>query len=220
MRGSTVQVPHCTKNQLQEKERKKKEEEEQKKREEEESLRLEREETERREEVRRQKVQLASEIPDEPEVGEADCVRVLVKLPGGQGRGSILRFCGKSQVRLSKIALPESTFATIKRETYSTNLGMPSRITGSAMEYKLKQIDKKRITDAPSQRLERRFRQSHSLKLLYFYVFCHPESPDNFDITTNFPRTVLRCRPEQNPDTFEEAGLGRSVMLFVNDLDA
>lgn len=142
-----------TLRQDQEKERKKKEEEEQKKREEEESLRLEREETERREEVRRQKVQLASEIPDEPEVGEADCVRVLVKLPGGQ-------------------------------------------------------------------RLERRFRQSHSLKLLYFYVFCHPESPDNFDITTNFPRTVLRCRPEQNPDTFEEAGLGRSVMLFVNDLDA
>merc|ERR1719322_1608668 len=104
-------------------------------------------------EIQRQKVQLAAEIPEEPEVGEADCVRVLVKLPGGQ-------------------------------------------------------------------RLERRFRQSHSLKLLYFYVFCHPESPDNFDITTNFPRTVLRCRPEQDPPTFEEAGLGRSVMLFVNDLDA
>ena len=70
------------------------------------------------------------------------------------------------------------------------------------------------------QRLERRFRQSHSLKHLYFYVFCHPESPDNFDVTTNFPRTVLRCRPEQDPATFEEAGLGSSVMLFVNDLDA
>ena len=75
-------------------------------------------------------------------------------------------------------------------------------------------------TSSSIQRLERRFRQSHSLKHLYFYVFCHPESPDSFDITTNFPRTVLKCRPEQDPPTFEEAGLGRSVMLFVNDLDA
>merc|ERR1719195_1476591 len=99
-----------TLRQDQEKERKKKEEEEQKKREEEEKLRLEREETERKEEVKRMKVQLAAEIPDEPDTSEARCVRVLVKLPGGQ-------------------------------------------------------------------RLERRFLQSHSLKHLYFYVFCHPESP-------------------------------------------
>jgi len=142
-----------TLRQDQEKERKKKEEEEQKKREEEEQLRLEREEAEKKEQIKRMKVELASEVPEEPPAGEADVVRVLVKLPGGQ-------------------------------------------------------------------RLERRFRQSHSLKHLYFYVFCHPESPDSFDITTNFPRTVLRCRPEQDPPTFEEAGLGRSVMLFVNDLDA
>lgn len=142
-----------TLRQDQEKERKKKEEEDQKKREEEEALRLEKEETDRKEEIKRMKVELVSQIPNEPEAGEADCVRVLVKLPGGQ-------------------------------------------------------------------RLERRFRQSHSLKHLYFYVFCHPESPDNFDVTTNFPRTVLRCRPEQDPATFEEAGLGSSVMLFVNDLDA
>ena len=71
---------------FQEKERKKKEEEEQKKREEEEQLRLEKEETERKEEIERMKVELASEIPNEPDAGEADCVRVLVKLPGGQVR--------------------------------------------------------------------------------------------------------------------------------------
>ena len=91
------------------------------------------------------------------------------------------------------------------------------------------------------QRLERRFLKTHSLKYLYYYVFCHPESPDDFDITTNFPRKVLNCKPKHlineiglnnstldgaingeldDPPTFEEAGIGQSTMLFVNDLDA
>ncbi len=74
------------------------------------------------------------------------------------------------------------------------------------------------------QRLERRFLKSQSLKCLYYYVFCHPESPDEFDITTNFPRKVLDCKPSEDggpdPPTFEAAGLGQSVMLFVNDLEA
>ncbi|CAB4069906.1 FAF2 [Lepeophtheirus salmonis] len=91
------------------------------------------------------------------------------------------------------------------------------------------------------QRLERKFRKEHSLFYLYYYVFCHPDSPDEFDVTTNFPRKVLKCKPsfiddiiERGKDlgevdtlatdedilTFERAGLERSVMLFVNDLDA
>ena len=49
-------------------------------------LRLEKEETDRKEEIKRMKVELASEIPNEPDASEADCVRVLVKLPGGQVR--------------------------------------------------------------------------------------------------------------------------------------
>ena len=92
------------------------------------------------------------------------------------------------------------------------------------------------------QRLERRFFKADSLKYLYYYVFCHPESPDDFDITTNFPRRVLNCKPrhliedlglgdvgttdqinvdsEEDPPTFEAAGIGQSTMLFVNDLEA
>ena len=73
------------------------------------------------------------------------------------------------------------------------------------------------------QRLERRFIKQQSLKYLYYYVFCHPESPDEFDITTNFPRKVLDCKPKENepdPPSFEDAGLGQSTMLFVNDLEA
>jgi hypothetical protein len=44
------------------------------------------------------------------------------------------------------------------------------------------------------QRLERRFSKMDSLKSLFYYVFCHPDSPDEFDITTNFPRKVVPCR--------------------------
>merc|ERR1712020_97004 len=69
------------------------------------------------------------------------------------------------------------------------------------------------------QRLERRFHKCQSLKYLYYYVFCHPDSPDEFDITTNFPRKVLDCKPaesgDHDPPSFEEAGLGKSTMLFV-----
>ncbi|GAB6018656.1 FAS-associated factor 2 [Chamberlinius hualienensis] len=72
-------------------------------------------------------------------------------------------------------------------------------------------------------RLERRFSKDLSLKYLYNFVFCHDESPDNFEIVTNFPRRVLACQPNHSshdPPSFTEAGLGRSEMLFVNDLDA
>eukprot|EP00091_Calanus_sinicus_P016267 TRINITY_DN35557_c0_g2_i1.p1 TRINITY_DN35557_c0_g2~~TRINITY_DN35557_c0_g2_i1.p1 ORF type:complete len:104 (-),score=32.40 TRINITY_DN35557_c0_g2_i1:152-463(-) len=102
------------------------------------------------------KVELASEIPEEPEVGQEDTVRVLIKLPGGQ-------------------------------------------------------------------RLERRFLLSHSLKHIYYFVFCHPDSPDQFDIVTNYPRRTLACKPSQaqpNTPSLKEVGFGKSEMLFVADLDS
>jgi len=102
------------------------------------------------------KINLASEVPDEPDENATDSIRVVIKLPEGQ-------------------------------------------------------------------RLERRFLPTHSLKHLYYFVFCHPESPDEFDIVTNFPRRILQCKPsDDNPDplTLEEAGFGSREMLFINDLDA
>lgn len=72
-------------------------------------------------------------------------------------------------------------------------------------------------------RLERRFRRSQSLKYLYFYVFCHSDAPDSFEIITNFPRRTLPCEPTQDcpePPTFAELGLGKTETLFVHDLDA
>lgn len=99
------------------------------------------------------KIDLVSEIPDEPAADHPDVVKMLIKLPGGQ-------------------------------------------------------------------RLERRFLKSQSTKYLYLFVFCHPDSPDEFDIATNFPKKVVHCKPEDNPPSFEEAGLGQSTTLFVHDLEA
>lgn len=72
-------------------------------------------------------------------------------------------------------------------------------------------------------RLERRFLKTHSLEVVFYYVFCHPNSPDSFEITTNFPKRVLQCRPMFPGDkvlTIDEAGLQNREVLFVNDLDA
>ena len=137
-----------------EKDRKKKEEAEKLQREKEEEERAIREEQEKIERIRRLKVELVTEVPEEPAAEHPEAVRLLIKLPDGQ-------------------------------------------------------------------RLERRFVKSQSLKALYYFVFCHPESPDEFDITTNFPRKVLKCKPEEEDvGTFEEAGLGKSTSLFVVDLNA
>merc|ERR1712059_94833 len=73
------------------------------------------------------------------------------------------------------------------------------------------------------QRLERRFLMSHSLKHIYYFVFCHPDSPDEFDIVSNYPKRRLPCQPtpgEPDPPSLAESGFGRSEMLFVNDLDS
>merc|ERR1712192_112078 len=106
--------------------------------------------------IQQQKIELASEIPEEPEASDPTAVRVLIKLPGGQ-------------------------------------------------------------------RLERRFLKSPSLKHIYYFVFCHPDSPNEFEIVSNYPKRRLACKPtEESPDpmSLAEAGFSKSGMLFVNDLES
>ncbi|XP_054743787.1 FAS-associated factor 2 [Anastrepha obliqua] len=78
-------------------------------------------------------------------------------------------------------------------------------------------------------RLERRFLNSNSLIDVYNYLFCHPSSPDEFEITTNFPKRVLyassyshnaNVNGNGNDTTLAEAGLKHREVLFVNDLEA
>jgi len=72
-------------------------------------------------------------------------------------------------------------------------------------------------------RLERRFLKTDSLSHLYQFVFSHAEAPNVFDIATNFPKRNLPCKASSSnptPPSFAEAGLGRSEMLFVYDLES
>lgn len=56
---------------------------------------------------------------------------------------------------------------------------------------------------------------------VYNYVFCHPASPDTFEITTNFPKRVLDTNGATSASvTLNEVGLRNREVLFVNDLDA
>jgi FAS-associated factor 2 len=67
------------------------------------------------------------------------------------------------------------------------------------------------------KRLERSFAERNSLKDIHNYIFCHPDAPDNFEITTNFPKKVLQSLPHM---CLCEAGLKNREALFVHDLDA
>ena len=72
-------------------------------------------------------------------------------------------------------------------------------------------------------RLERRFLKTDSLEVLYYWVFCHPNSPDRFQVMTNYPRQVVPCEPTEanpHPPTFEEFNVPIRCMLLVMDLDA
>lgn len=89
-------------------------------------------------------------------------------------------------------------------------------------------------------RLERRFRRSDKLKVcsiipniffhvqtnavyfflqdLHTYVFCHPQSPDQFAIATNFPKRTLET--ESSEVQINTAGINNREVLYVYDLDA
>ncbi|XP_051945227.1 FAS-associated factor 2 isoform X2 [Xyrauchen texanus] len=70
-------------------------------------------------------------------------------------------------------------------------------------------------------RVERRFLFDQSLTVIYDFLFSLKETPEKFQIVTNFPRRVLPCLPKEeqpNPPTLLEAGLSRSEVLFVQDL--
>ncbi|OQR79654.1 FAS-associated factor 2-B-like [Tropilaelaps mercedesae] len=74
------------------------------------------------------------------------------------------------------------------------------------------------------KRIDRRFLQTHSMKYLYYYVLCHSDAPDNFEIHTSYPRRKIPCQPapgsDEDPPSFIEFGIARNESLMVSDLDA
>lgn len=136
----------------QEKERQRRRESQRKEEEERHQRQLEEEERCRREELKRKKLELRSQVPDEPAPSHPEAVSIVFKLPSGD-------------------------------------------------------------------RLERRFLISHTLKDIYHFVFCHPDSPDSLEIATNFPKKILNIE-EDAATTLESAGLKKREVLFVYDLEA
>lgn len=115
-------------------------------------------EQQRLENIERLKLELASQVPSEPETGAPGVISIVFKLPTGQ-------------------------------------------------------------------RLERRFHSSNTLKDVHNFIFCHPDAPDSFEVTTNFPKRVLQCEPREGgmglpSPTLVDAGLKNREVLFVADLDA
>lgn len=66
------------------------------------------------------------------------------------------------------------------------------------------------------ERLTRRFSQLQTTEDLYDFVFSHPQSPEEFEITTNFPKRMI-IRGMSN---LTEVGLKDRDVLFVNDVNA
>jgi FAS-associated factor 2 len=67
-------------------------------------------------------------------------------------------------------------------------------------------------------RIERRFADISPLSDVLDFVFCHPNSPDIFEVATNFPKRVLST--EDRDKTLRQAGLQKREVLFINDLDS
>jgi hypothetical protein len=72
---------------------------------------------------------------------------------------------------------------------------------------------------------------------LFYFVFCNPESPDEFELVTSYPKTTIPCRPAEVPVaakstadgvdpaldtglTFAEFKLVSSQVVRVIDLEA
>ncbi|KAL0821755.1 hypothetical protein ABMA28_005177 [Loxostege sticticalis] len=66
------------------------------------------------------------------------------------------------------------------------------------------------------ERLTRRFTLTHTTQDLYDFVFSHPQSPEEFEITTNFPKRVVA----RGASHLSDVGLKDRDVLFVNDVNA
>ncbi|XP_070500425.1 FAS-associated factor 2 [Chironomus tepperi] len=89
-------------------------------------------------------------------------------------------------------------------------------------------------------RISRRFLKNNSLNDIHNFIFCHPDAPDNFVLSQNFPKRILECGKVSMEDrtgyestseiietltsintlSISDTGLQNREVLFVSDLDA
>ena len=98
---------------IKERERQKLEAEEAKRREEEAEQARAQAEIERKENIARQKIELASEIPDEPPINEPEAVKIVIKLPEGQRLERRFHKCQSLKVYILKAEVSSSCSRTI-----------------------------------------------------------------------------------------------------------
>lgn len=83
------------------------------------------------------------------------------------------------------------------------------------------------------KKLERKFQKTVSIKYLFYFVFCHQDSPLKFLIKTSYPARELPCvtpdletrcvqssNPQEEAPTFEQFGIKNLEVLYVQDLEA
>lgn len=77
------------------------------------------------------------------------------------------------------------------------------------------------------------------LQDIHNFIFCHPDAPDSFEVTQNFPKRTLNCgrlefdqftgyesvtevinATKEEVQTVGDVGLQNREVLFVSDLDA
>lgn len=68
------------------------------------------------------------------------------------------------------------------------------------------------------------------LQHLYYFLLCHEDAPDDFEVKTMYPARRIQCRPSHiraaaaaaddampEPPSFAEVGLASSQMILVQD---
>ncbi|KAJ8322057.1 hypothetical protein KUTeg_000528 [Tegillarca granosa] len=125
-------------------------------------------------------------------------------------------------------ALRENTYPFLALIVLRQNkMTVVARIEGPIGEYDCTcNIDERNFDQTLRREQDEAYLQSlraDQEKFLHYFAFCHEECPDDFHIVTNFPRKTLPCEPTDEmtePPSFEEAGLGKNEMLFVQDNEA
>uniref|UniRef100_A0A1B0C332 UBX domain-containing protein n=1 Tax=Glossina palpalis gambiensis TaxID=67801 RepID=A0A1B0C332_9MUSC len=72
-------------------------------------------------------------------------------------------------------------------------------------------------------RIEGRFLHANSFEDVSNYLFCHPATPDEFEITTNFPKRTIYSKTNENGTsvmlrpTHVATKTAQSLRIFVNN---
>lgn len=128
------------------------------------------------------------------------------------------------RIEMEEINLKER-LVRLKQELVDQIVDEPDSKSGDAIKLLIKLPN--------GTKVERRFLKTSSIKYLFYFVFCHSDSPLKFTIKTSYPARELPCispdleskrvqssNGDEEPPTFEQFGIKNSEVLYVHDLEA